>query len=78
MIENSPFLAMNSFVPSSGSTNQQRARLCASPCEGLSSATMPSSGKRSRRPRSSSALARRSASVTGSRGDLHATPKSVA
>ena len=34
MIENSPFLAMNSLVPSSGSTNQQRARVCASPCVG--------------------------------------------
>ena len=29
--ENSPFLAMNSLVPSSGSTNQQRRLLSASP-----------------------------------------------
>ena len=70
---------MKSLVPSSGSTIHTRSLRRREPSSGASSLSRPSSGKRARSPSTISALASRSACVTGSSPGLrsHGQPSGV-
>src|SRR5262249_47243540 len=77
---NSPFLLMNSLVPSSGSTSQKGPSPIAGtrPAAISSSATTGMSGVSDRRPATMTASAAWSASVTGLLSALSRTPRSPA